>query len=136
MSSRKYRKELPIITESSIESTEASKKIHMLCYEIKNEFPALIEAINYLKPTPVEEYGIYTDGKKLLYNPDYVLSMQGRVIKPAILHIVIHGLLGHFISEYYEKHLLAWSIMDLQVSRVYEGLYDRSVPKVEELMDG
>ena len=61
--------------------------------------PFLQESLAIFDPYPVststEPLLIYTDGKKLFYEPETVLLKDEETIRKQILHIT-HGLCGHF----------------------------------------
>ena len=71
MSKRIFRKELTPLKSRNKAVREAREKIEGSMRRIKRKYPALVEALNYLEPAPVEEdiKGLCTDGKKLFFNP-------------------------------------------------------------------
>ena len=72
---RKYRRELTELKDEKRINREAAKVMESELSKIKIEYTALIDAVNYLDPTEVEEEikGLCTDGRKLFYNANYVL---------------------------------------------------------------
>ena len=135
-------KHITLIDESTLrpsgrQKIAASKKIlRDAATRLKLRFPQLGYALSRMEHLPVKEkVGISTDGRNILYNPDYVLSAgptnhsisYGRLdpgkqeIKSpdeCLLHIVLHGLLGHFDIRYtYQaEQKIFFTLMDCQVN--------------------
>ena len=123
MSKRLYRRELtPLKTRNGV-VRNARKKIDGAMRRIKRKYPALVEALNYMEPAAVEEdiKGLCTDGKKLYFNPGDILERTNEeMLFFQILHIIFHGLLGHFEKgSAYDHRALSWDVMDLQVMRTF-----------------
>ena len=123
MSKRIFRKELTPLKSRNKAVREAREKIEGAMRRIKRKYPALVEALNYLEPAPVEEdiKGLCTDGKKLFFNPKDISERTSEgMLYFQILHIIFHGLLGHFEKgSAYDHRALSWDVMDLQVMRAF-----------------
>ena len=119
---RKYRRELTIRSVRGEDVKKADEKIKDVLLRIKRDCTALIDAVNYLIPTPVEEIinCLCTDGRRLFYHTEYVLGSSADNLYEAVLHILFHGILGHFEKgSSYENLKLSWDIMDLEVLRLF-----------------
>ena len=120
---RKYRRELTELKDEKRINREAAKVMESELSKIKIEYTALIDAVNYLDPTEVEEEikGLCTDGRKLFYNANYVLRPGSEyVLRGQIMHIIAHGLFGHLEKgSEYDNTKLAWDVMDLQVGKFF-----------------
>ena len=123
MGERKYRRELTPVKQKNGRVKQAGERVGQVLQMIKREYPCLIDAVNYLCPVAVEEkLGCFcTDGGKLFYNAEDVgRGIEDTEMKLRILHIIYHGLLGHFSrGADYEQNRLAWDVMDLQVIRLF-----------------
>ena len=110
---------------------------------IKEEFPPLIYALNLLKLKSTDSYIlISTDKEYLLYYPEHVvrehrlLGIKG--IQYAILHAVMHGLLGHWeLDGHYGERNLLWLTMDREVGHLLEemGYENKAVQDANEDID-
>ena len=86
----------------------------------------LLPLIQLLTPTPVHEriYHLSTDGEHLYYCPALIKekleihsdNVVRYVLSRQLMHILMHGFLGHF-GSYYEDEELAWAIQDLLAER-------------------
>ena len=125
MGKRLYRKELtPDKGQDSGEHRIARERIRQAMLKIKRSFPVLIDAVDYMEPLPVQEEisGICTDGRHLFYNAGNIASYRGEDFElfRKILHIIFHGLLGHFEKPTdFEKIRLHWDVMDIQVFELF-----------------
>ncbi len=123
MIKRQYRKELTPLKSRNGAVRDAREKIEGVKRRIKRNYPALVEAVNYLEPAAVEEdiKGLCTDGKRLFFNPKDVLERTDEgMLYFQMLHIIFHGLLGHFEKgSAYDHRALSWDVMDLQVMRAF-----------------
>lgn len=121
---------------------EADRIITEVLRDIKYKWDSLTGAVNSLIPVPIVlttkngsrsfevETGagrfvmLVTDGIRLFYDPDNILCFgsgtTGRCeLELKILHIIIHGLLGHFgRGEASIDRSLLWQVMDIQVTAV------------------
>ncbi|MCR5740546.1 MAG: VWA-like domain-containing protein [Lachnospiraceae bacterium] len=141
MSSRKYRRELTPSCRKDDTAKRAAERIRNVLGQIKRNYPLLIDAVNYLHPVEVEEFipGICTDGQKLFYFPESVLREKTDTANMySILHIIFHGLLGHFYKgNDYDQKQLSWDVMDLQVTRLFNEMgLASSVTNVSNLFEG
>ena len=123
MGRRQYRKELTPLKTRGGAVLNAREKIEGVMRRIKRKYPALVEALNYLELIAVEEdiKGLCTDGKKLFFNPKDISERTDEgMLFFQVLHIVFHGLLGHFEKgSAYDHQALSWDVMDLQVMRAF-----------------
>lgn len=122
MGRRKYRKELTPVKSESEKSRAAFEEMDRIFSRIKMRYPALIDAVNYLEPVEVMEdlKCLCTDGRHIFYTPEYLEGIWDEdLIMGHVLHIITHGLLGHFSKAGdYDKKQLSWDVMDLQVANV------------------
>ena len=101
----------------------AESYVKMAIVSLKNKYPMLVYPINLLKPKATnEEYetDFVTDGEYLIFNGSKILKnycAQSRwFLEWDILHIVLHGLLGHFTTYgKYARKKLAEVVMDREV---------------------
>lgn len=121
----------------------ASKIMDRAMMAVKEKTEVLTLAVNLLTPRSVEGdlLGLATDGEYLFYSPGYTLriyeSGNVEILERAILHIVIHGLLGHFEDTSYKRYKLAWRVMDIAVEQVlsraglslYNGVFVENLPR-------
>ncbi len=116
---------------------KAKRLIHQTMIALKEEFPALIYAINLLnkknkwKELELKE-SISTDGENLFYCSEKVIRecWNGDLeeLKKQILHIVLHGLLGHFdMHEKYRDEKLLWVSMDREVEYIVQNLFPKQI---------
>ncbi len=99
---------------------KAERKIKMAIMDLKSSFREMFFALGIFEPVPIhEDHPIMTNGKELYYYSEYVNRKSLKQIKYEILHITVHGLLGHFEEEKtLENKALAWAVMDLKVDRM------------------
>ncbi len=123
MGERKYRRELTPVKKKYKAVTLAGERMNRALAHIKREYSCLIDAVNYLQPVAVEEKlgGIATDGRKIFYHAEELdRGVSDECLEFRILHIIFHGLLGHFArGSDYDNRKLAWDVMDLQVVRLF-----------------
>ena len=114
------KKSIPY-TEQDDEILKMARRVLYRCiYELKEEVRELLFSIAILEPVPIQgKLPLLTNGKELYYSPLYVLETEKEKLKQEILHIVMHGLFGHFEED---RHLtdteLAWAVMDIQAERM------------------
>ncbi len=104
--------------------------IQLAVSRIKEKLYAFIPVLNMLEFVPVEEHVfICTNGEKICYNPDDVIEkakMRDMVfIEKTILHILFHGLLGHFENANWKNKKLSWAVQDIQVDRCVRKMYQK-----------
>ncbi|MBR4514009.1 MAG: hypothetical protein IKO61_03905 [Lachnospiraceae bacterium] len=112
---------------------EAEMKMVKAVKSVKQRFPEFIYPLDKMELVSVEEeVNVSTDGYRLVYNVKQVKELAGYVwgytIEDRIIHILLHGLLGHFeLDERYRKDkLLAWSFMDMAVDFLGGELYGQT----------
>lgn len=115
------------------EKEKAAKVISTICGSLKNKYPGISHVLYYLKFIPVKEPVLFeTDGMHIFYSPKLVMAKY-REKKPyemayKIMHIVAHGLLGHFqIAPNYNYDIAMHTLMDAEAARFLEKL-SMSVP--------
>ena len=94
---------------------------------IKENLSHFFLAVNIFKLVSVEEISeIATDGKHLYFNPHHVIclyeSQRTQQIEYTIIHLIIHGFLGHFQNTSYVRKKLAWRVMDLEVEQIMDRM--------------
>ena len=133
---RKYRKKLkPIRNDETGTDIRVSRYIEEERRKIRLEYPGLAVICSYLKPVPVSDVlknRLDTDGRHIFYNPKEQLSllekgsdvanpklyenMYRRSLRDAILHIIFHGLSGHFSDRVQKEDVKAsWMAKDGKV---------------------
>lgn len=101
---------------------EAEQILKNMIREIKHEIPEFVYALNLLKLHPIDvSIRLSTDFENLYYNADYIINLRkndGRdEIKFQIVHILLHGLLGHAdFARYGRQKKELWLAMDQKVN--------------------
>lgn len=112
------------ISDQELETREkerrALQRVKQSMMDLKTSLREMIFAFDILVPVAIEEdFPLMTNGKELYVSASYVADKASSELKKEILHITLHGLLGHFEEE---KHLsdseLAWAAMDLKVEKM------------------
>ena len=110
------------------------------------DLPELMPAIYILRDEPVETPGPFlTDGKTLMYHPetvarDYLKNRQS--IAEQLLHVIVHGLLGHYSKREGQIEVLFDAAADIKaadfISRLAPSyIHPRSLSReVRELLKG
>ncbi len=126
---RGFRAKRTPVTGEDQESRKAAFLLDMIIQDLRMTYPDLDYSITLLQPQAVKEEGPpSTDGMYFYYNPAWLVASyhtgEGKAaIRTFFLHILIHGLLGHFARHLeYTRRALVWKIMDMQVHKVMEGL--------------
>lgn len=102
---------------------EADVWVKQIVLELKNENREWIYPLSRLQFEEADDRllqkGFATDGVKVYYHPKYILEHKKSELKMQLLHILLHGLLGHFESkdEYGQKAYRNF-MMDVQVEYV------------------
>lgn len=105
---------------------------------LKISFPNFTYILSELKRIPVKNHiKLATDGLNLYYNPYYVcevaknssLSSLGiYTLKKELLHIIIHGILGHYeMKNNFSNKELSWRLMDYCVDNIISRLFEPNV---------
>ena len=97
----------------------AKARIEMILCELKYSYPDLIYPLSRLQWKECENQqnaALATDGMHIFFKPELILLHQKNYLKHVILHILMHGLLGHFqMKDDYENITCRNIIMDMQV---------------------
>ena len=119
---------------------KAAKVLRTICGSLKSKYPGISHVLYYLKFIPVKEPVLFeTDGMHIFYSPKLVIAKY-REKKPyemayKIMHIVAHGLLGHFqMAPEYNYDIAMHTLMDAEVERFLERL-SMSVPESRRSME-
>ncbi len=108
----------------------AYKIVDKALANVKEMLEPLTYAVNLLTPQAVsakdEDFVMATDGEHLFFDPDqivnyYRLGMHG-MLEYQIVHILLHGILGHFSDRSYVRKKLAWGVMDLSIAQIMEKI--------------
>ncbi len=120
-----------------------NKKIEEALRRIRDTFPVLYRITSFFEPQPIEKdmsSVICTDGKHIFYHPGRLMQNFQFCGVPSpfpddghltdeiflfdeLLHIMIHGLLGHFEQVTLHEHTeLFWKTLDLQVLQIMISL--------------
>lgn len=101
--------------------------------QLKDEFPSLIYPLNILEAKEINKKVkvLCTDGESILYSPSAVLDTfrrKGyRQLKTEMMHILLHGLLGHLeMDGHYKDRPLLWAVMDLEVGNIINRLIEET----------
>lgn len=134
-----------VIKEQKIEKATRKKAktlVHQTMVLLKEEFPSLIYAINLLSKTKnwvetQECAKLSTDGEKLFYHPANIVQDYKDdgydSLKKQLLHIVLHGLLGHLTKDVlYRDRKLMWVVMDREVEHLIQKLMDSQEEEDED----
>lgn len=94
---------------------------------LKQKYPEFIYPLNKLQfverkhgvSNPyVSGHHLSTDGLHIYYSPYHTIAMKRSDTEYEIMHIVLHGILGHFLCQQnYPKHDIRDPIMDFQVEQ-------------------
>lgn len=116
----------------------ALKIVNKAMLNVKSQLEPLTYAVNILEPKAISEdyQGLMTDGRNLYFNSRYIIGLYERgdvkYLEYQVIHILLHGILGHFSDNNYSAKKLAWRVMDLEVEQIMEeigltrnGLSDR-----------
>lgn len=109
------------------ENKQAREWINSIIWEMKSYYSELLYPLSVLKLEEAPEgectKGIGTDGVTLYYDPYVIMRQSRKQIMQQILHIMIHGMLGHFhIKDQYTQRLPRDYMMDIQVSYLQERI--------------
>lgn len=101
------------------ENRQVRQWLNMVLLELKSHYSELLYPLSVLKfkeaPMGKRVDGIATDGVTLYYDPDIILQQGREQTMKQIMHIMLHGLLGHFlIKDDYEQHMIRDLMMDIQ----------------------
>lgn len=104
----------------------AKARIDAVLYELKHTYSDFIYPLSKLKWEERTENGngcLSTDGMIIYYEPELVLRVHKESLKHEILHIILHGLMGHFqIKDDYPEKVYRDIIMDVQVAYMMDRL--------------
>lgn len=123
------------LKEETEEILLARKVLARVCSNIKSKVHEFIPVLNMIEFVPVEEVvEIGTNGEVIFFHAKKILqeakNRNFTKIERAILHILLHGILGHFEKIYWRYKKLAWIVEDIQVFR-----YMRLFSEVERKWD-
>ena len=120
--------------ERTGDSIWAERYLRIQINELKNRYYDLIYALYALEPVEIEEeYPFLTDTHHLFYNAKILRKMTGEEIKRSILHIALHGLMGHFeMDRNIPDQELLWAVMDIKVRRLMDLFVDGKKKGFEE----
>ena len=127
---------------------EADLWVRQIVLELKNEYQEFIYPISMLKfeedKDEMLQEGFATDGMTVYYHPKYILEHRRSILKTQLMHILLHGLLGHFeVKDEYRNKLYRDFMMDMQVEYVLMKTKNGDVQKsnylrnmLDELVQG
>jgi len=100
---------------------KAREVLEFVRMELKSHYSELLYPLSVLRfkeaPEEWKVKNIVTDGATIYYSPDGVLRQGKELTMAEIMHIVCHGLLGHFvIKDDYEQRILRDLVMDIQAN--------------------
>ena len=119
------------LKEETAQSRKAAMMVDLVFRELQSDYGELSHALTILKPQPVCEKGDpSTDGEHYFYDPQWVMEQsrkerydRGGYLRASVLHIVFHGLLGHFAEHVkYHRRSWIWDVMDLQVHEMLKEI--------------
>lgn len=104
-------------------------RIQTVVDELKAQYPELTYPLNGLKFEKRKEADLLgrtpfsTDGRTIFYYEKYIEKNLNKTLKYDLMHIVLHGLLGHFQQQQeYENKQYRDICMDVQVTYLLEQL--------------
>lgn len=108
----------------------AYKIVNRALANVKEKLEPLTYAANILTPqaVPIEDknFLMATDGEYLFFNPGQVVcyyrSCMCENLEYRIVHMLLHGILGHFSDCGYARKKLAWGVMDLSIAQILEKI--------------
>lgn len=112
---------------------QAEEVIQLVKNKLIDQDVTVIEIMSWLKPVAVEdEVLLETDGLRLFYNPDNVISCykERRLeqLEKRLLHILLHGILGDYSArETFPNKKVADLAMDIRVNNLIRALKDKTV---------
>ena len=117
-------------TEKEREVTQvyAEQLIEELRKKTAQRIPAVSQILSFFPFTSVkEDIEFETDGTQIYYSPKIIVdtSRRGKMLQLQYryLHILVHGLLGHFqISEEYPADYLLHALMDIEVTEFLDQI--------------
>jgi len=99
---------------------------------LKEAYPEFIFPLNKLQFVErtednchpiVNTFKLSTDGLHVFYTPYSVIKSKLQEVEQQIMHIVLHGILGHFLHQWdYSQHDYRDPIMDAQVAYLMRSL--------------
>lgn len=97
----------------------AKERIEAAIYELKNRYPEFIYPLSMLEWKKCEKgqnTALATDGITCFYDTTLVLQKNSKKLQSEIVHILLHGLLGHFqMKDMYKDIDCRDIVMDVQV---------------------
>lgn len=113
---------------------KTGRVLEKLLLKLKKKYWSLLPAFQILSFQMVREEIVHlaTDGEKIFYNPVKLYEeflhlgnkKAAKKYSDEILHIVLHGILGHFyLDENYKDKKLCWAIMDLLVEEFRKNCF-------------
>lgn len=109
----------------------AGRRMQNVIRELKAEREELIYPLSRMICEEREDMmipALSTDGRRIFYTYDHVAGTSNYDLKCEIMHILFHGILGHFESnEQFTQKELAWVVMDAQAELLLEryGMQNR-----------
>lgn len=109
------------LAQTEEQENYARTKLYRCIHHLKCTYPWLDYPLSHLKFLEgskffLSEAAFYTDGLRIYYRPDRVEALPMQELEYGIMHILLHGLLGHFIRMgLYTHQDISGQIMDAQV---------------------
>ena len=114
------------------ENVLARMRMESAVRSLKRKFPEFLYLLSQMEwkesegMTETEKLtnsGLFTDGLKIYYHPDFVITCFREQLESEIMHIVLHGLLGHFLQkDAFPRKEYRDVLMDIQVNYFMERL--------------
>ncbi len=135
MANYKYKREPAVITDETEDTRLMDGMIREQLRQIKSDYPGLAVITAYLSPCAVSDSRsgrLDTDGQRVFYNPEewrekirgyrnssWLTDQTKDAVKERLLHIIFHGLLGHFSDSAPREHKKSSRLArDLEVLRM------------------
>ncbi len=111
--------------------SKAQRKLDHVILNLEIKLHEFTYGFNIFQPVAIKEkLPILTNGKELYFSPEYVLETGTKELEREILHITLHGILGHFSEDIYlSDPELSWAVMDLKVDRMMHFLLEEICEK-------
>ena len=114
------------------ENVLARMRMESAVRSLKRKFPEFLYLLSQMEWKESEgmtetgkltNSGLFTDGLKIYYHPDFVITCFREQLESEIMHIVLHGLLGHFLQkDAFPRKEYRDVLMDIQVNYFMERL--------------
>lgn len=110
----------------------AKERIESVVHDLKRKYPEFLYVLSQIEwkegripvsPRLQPDRGLYTDGLCIYYDADTVLTSFRGQLESEVMHIILHGMLGHFLQkDAFPRKEYRDVMMDVQVNYFMERL--------------